>query len=244
MSASDKTLSGVQGDVELPITEHLKELRSRLVVVLIGLFMLMFLAYPFSEHLVQIIWADFIPQDVPMSVYSPLEWIFVRLKLSLVIATALTVPLFLYEIFRFAAAGLYPSEKRFFIKIVPTSFILLILGGSLAYFVLLPLMFHYLIYFSSGTALPQMSVQETLSSVTTLILGAGLVFQLPLLMVFAVKMGLVKYETLKKQRFIVYAALAGLAMFLSPDPTFISQMAVAVLLVLLFEISLVLAKVF
>lgn len=244
MTESNKTISAVPGDVELPLMEHLKELRNRLAVVLVVLFVSMFAAFPFSGDLVQMIWVNFVPEGLLMSVYSPLEWMFVRLKLSLVFAIALTVPLFMYEIFRFAATGLYPSEKRFFLKIVPSSFILFIFGGGLAYFLFLPVMFEYVIFYSSDTALPQMSVQKTISVVTTLVTGCGLVFQLPLLTVFALKMGIVKHETLKKQRFIVYAALVGLAMFMSPDPTFVAQLFVAVLLVVLFELSLVIAKVF
>jgi sec-independent protein translocase protein TatC len=244
MNESSQIISGVPGDIGLPITAHLKELRSRLVVVLAVMFVSMLAAYPFSEYIIQVIWTNFVPEGIHMSVYSPLEWIIARLKLSLVFGIAAAVPLFLYELFSFAATGLYPSERRFFIKIVPPSFILFILGGSLAYFLFLPVFFQYIIFYSNDVALAQISVQRTLSVVTTLVMGFGLVFQLPLLIVFALKMGLVKKETLKKQRFVVYAVLFGLAVFVSPDPTFVAQFFVAVLLAVLFEFSLVLAKVF
>ena len=74
--------------------------------------------------------------------------------------------------------------------------------------------------------------------------GSGIVFQAPLLVIFAVKMGLVKYETLKKQRVLVYSAILALSLFLSPDPTFIAQFLVALLLVILFEFSLLLVRLF
>ena len=243
-SESKENISEITDDVAQPLSVHLTELRNRLAVVLIGLFVALFVAYPSSASALQIIWNNFVPQGIDMSVYSPLEWIFARLKLSLVFAVAVTIPLFLYEMFRFAAKGLFKNEKRFFIKVVPASFLLFLLGSAIAYFLALPLMFKYIIFYSSDLALAQISVMKTVSVVTMLVLGFGLVFQLPLLVIFAIKMGIVKHETLKKQRLIVYAALVGFSMFMSPDPTFIAQLLTAVVLVVLFEFSIAIAKVF
>ncbi|MCL7410427.1 MAG: twin-arginine translocase subunit TatC [Methanosarcinaceae archaeon] len=242
--AQDKSTLDITTDEVQPLTVHLKELRNRMAIVLIGLFTALVIAYPVSASIVQMVWDNFVPSGIDMSVYSPLEWIFARFKLSIVFAVAVTIPLFLYEIFRFAARGLYQNEKRFFIKVVPASFLLFILGSCIAYFLALPLMFKYIIFYSSDIAIAQISVAETISIVTMLVLGFGLVFQLPLLVIFAIKMGIVKYETLKKQRFIVYAALVGFSMFMSPDPTFIAQLLTAVVLIVLFELSIAMAKVF
>ena len=242
--AQDKSTPDILVDDVQPLKVHLVELRNRMAIVLIGLFVALFVAYPSSASALQIIWNNFVPQGIDMSVYSPLEWIFARLKLSLVFAVAVTIPLFLYEMFRFAAKGLFKNEKRFFIKVVPASFLLFLLGSAIAYFLALPLMFKYIIFYSSDLALAQISVMKTVSVVTMLVLGFGLVFQLPLLVIFAIKMGIVKHETLKKQRLIVYAALVGFSMFMSPDPTFIAQLLTAVVLVVLFEFSIAIAKVF
>lgn len=243
-NTQDKNTSNLAEDDVQPLTLHLTELRNRMAIVFIGLFTALIIAYPVSASMVEAVWNNFVPQGIDMSVYSPLEWIFARLKLSLVLALAVTIPLFLYETFRFAAKGLYQNEKRFFIKVVPASFLLFILGSLIAYFVALPLMFKYIIFYSSDLAVAQISVAETISIVTMLVLGFGFVFQLPLLVVFAIKMGIIKHETLKKQRLIVYAALVGISMFMSPDPTFIAQLLTAVVLVVLFEFSIAIAKIF
>ena len=242
--AQDKSVPDHIVDDVQPLTVHLTELRNRMAVVLLGLFVALFVAFPSSASALQVIWNNFVPQGIDMSVYSPLEWIFARLKLSLVFAAAVTIPLFLYEMFRFAAKGLFKNEKIFFIKVVPASFLLFLLGSAIAYFLALPLMFKYIIFYSSDLALAQISVMKTVSVVTMLVLGFGLVFQLPLLVIFAIKMGIVKHETLKKQRLIVYAALVGFSMFMSPDPTFIAQLLTAVVLVVLFEFSIAIAKLF
>jgi len=236
--------SGVPGDTEEPLTVHLLELRNRLAIVLIWLVIGIIIAFPFSAKGMLLIWKEFISSDLYMTAYSPLEWTFARLKLCLVFALATSIPLLFYQLYRFAGKGLYPHEKRFFLKIIPASFLLFIFGASIGYFIVLPVMFKYILFFSGDMATAQLSVQNTLSAVTTILAGFGIVFQLPLLVVFAVKMGLIQYQTLKKQRLIVYSIIMAVSLFLSPDPTFIAQILVAFLLGILFEFSLLLIRVF
>jgi sec-independent protein translocase protein TatC len=236
--------SGVPGDIEEPLMVHLVELRNRLAIVIIWLILGIFIAYPFSAHGMLLIWQEFLNSNVDMTAYSPLEWMLARLELSLVFALAITVPQFFYQIYRFTGKGLYPNEKRFFVKVIPLSFLLFIFGVTIGYFIVLPIMFKYILFFSGDMATAQLSVRETLSAVTTILAGFGIVFQLPLLVIFAVKMGLIKYETLKKQRIIIYSAILALSLFLSPDPTFIAQIVVALLLGVLFEFSLMLVRLF
>jgi len=234
--------SGVPGDNEEPLMVHLFELRNRLAIVIICLVLGVIIAYPFSAKGMLLIWKEFIHLDVDMTAYSPLEWMFARLELSVVFALAIAVPQFFYQLYRFAGKGLYPNEKRFFIKIIPASFLLFILGVAIGYFLILPAMFKYILFYSGDMATAQLSVKDTLAAVTTILAGFGIVFQLPLLVVFAVKMQLVKYETLKKQRIIIYGVILAFSLFLSPDPTFIAQIVVALLMAILFEFSLLLVR--
>ena len=118
------------------------------------------------------------------------------------------------------------------------------MGASIGYFLVLPIMFKYILFYSGDMATVQLSVQDPLAAVTTILAGFGIVFQLPLLVIFAIKMGLVKYETLKKQRILVYSGIMAFSLFLSPDPTFIAQIVVALLLAVLFEFSLLLVRLF
>jgi sec-independent protein translocase protein TatC len=234
--------SGVPGDMEEPLMVHLFEFRNRLAKVIICLILGVFIAYPFSANAMQLIWKDFLTSNVDLTAYSPLEWMLARLELSLVFALAITVPMFFYQLYGFAGKGLYPNEKRFFLKIIPVSFLLFIFGVAIGYFVVLPVMFKYILMFSGDMATAQLSVQETLSAVTTILAGFGILFQLPLLVVSAIKLGLIKYQTLKKQRLLVYSAIMAFSLFLSPDPTFIAQIVVALLLAVLFEFSLLLVR--
>ncbi|WP_410507066.1 twin-arginine translocase subunit TatC [Methanosarcina hadiensis] len=243
-SGKNSYASGVPGDIEEPVMAHLFELRNRLAIVLIWLIIGIFIAFPFSAKGMLLIWKEFIGPGLIMSAYSPLEWTLARLKLCLVFSLGITIPLFFYQLYRFAAKGLYPNERRFFLKVIPASFLLFLLGTAIGYFLVLPAMFRYILFYSGDLATAQLSVQNTLSAVTTILAGFGVVFQLPLLVVFAVKMGLVQYQTLKKQRILIYSGILAFSLFLTPDPTFIAQIVVAVLLAVLFEFSLLLVRLF
>ena len=138
--------------------------------------------------------------------------------------------------------GLYNNERKFLIKVVPLSFILFIFGASLAYFIVLPLFLNFVLFYSDQTAIAQISLRETFNTIIILVLGFGLIFQLPLLMISVVRMGIVEEKTLRKGRVVVYGGLIGLVFLITPDPTFVSQLIAGVALVILFEISLFLLK--
>ncbi|MCD5409623.1 MAG: twin-arginine translocase subunit TatC [Methanocellales archaeon] len=229
-------------DKEQPLMEHIAELRYRLLVILAGVSIITAIVFPFSSLLLDMIWDHLVPPGVEMVVYGPWEIITVRITLSLVCALVFGIPLLIYELLAFANPGLFPSERRFFTIVVPFSLILFIIGGLLAYFIVLPLLFKYLILFSGDVAVAQLSIRRTFSVVTTTLVGLGLVFQTPLLITLAVKMGLVKYRELKEKRLWIYAGLLVFATFISPDPTAISQLIVASMLVVLFEASLLIAR--
>lgn len=235
-------MNSVPGDEELPLVEHLKELRSRMIVTAVPIIVITAIAFMFSGKLLQLIWGHTIP--VPMTIYSPMELIITKLTLSLVCALFIGIPLVVYEAFMFVGKGLYRNEKMFIVKVVPFSFILFSLGAALAYFVAVPLVFRYTILYSTDIAVPQVSVIKTVSTMITLVLGFGIIFQFPLLLIFALKMGLIKLEFLKKQRMMVYGALLAFALFISPDPSALSELIVAAVLVVLFEISLIIARFF
>jgi sec-independent protein translocase protein TatC len=116
------------------------------------------------------------------------------------------------------------------------------MGALIAYFVTLPLFFNIIIGYGADVASPDLSLGETFSTVTNFMVGFGVVFQVPLVILLAIKMKLVTRKTLASGRIAVYGILFTLAMLISPDPTMLSQVIVAVVLAILFEISLLLAR--
>jgi sec-independent protein translocase protein TatC len=229
-------------DKEQPLSEHLRELRDRVVIVLAVTLALMAIAFPFSPQLVDTVLQHVVPASAKLTVYEPLELFKVRVIVSFLAAVTIGFPLLVYEAFRFAAPGLYQHEKRFVMAVFPFSLALFVLGAALAYFVTMPLFFNLLFNYEGSLASPELSIGQTFTIVTNFMLGFGVVFQVPLIVVLAVKMGLVKRKTLVDGRLAVYGLLVGFAVFISPDPTMLSQLIVGVILILLFELSLFLAR--
>lgn len=232
-----------EGDYEEHVVGHLAELRNRIIISGAVLLLGAVIAYPFSGEILAYLWDQFIPETVTMSIYSPTEHVMTRLKLSVAVAICLFFPLLTYEVFKFMSRGLYKNERKFLIKTVPLSFILFLSGAALAYFIVLPLFLNFVIFYSDQTAVAQVGLGETFNTIISLVLGFGLVFQIPLLMVSVVRMGIVEEKTLRKGRLVVYGSLIGFAFLISPDPTLVSQFIAAIALVVLFEFSLILLKI-
>lgn len=232
----------VPGDEEMPLVEHVKELRTRMLTAAIPVIIITAVAFLYSGRMLQLVWKNSVP--VPMTIYSPMELILTKLILSFMVALFIGIPLFIYEGFMFVGKGLYSDEKKFFIKIVPFSFLMFATGAAVAYFLVIPLIFKYTILYSTDVANPQVSVIKTIYTMITLLIGFGLVFQFPLLLIFAIRMGILKLEHLKGKRTVIYGTLLAFAFIVSPDPSAISELIVAVVLVLLFEFSLLIARFF
>jgi len=202
----------------------------------------MVVTFPFSPQLVDTILAHVVPASSKLTAYEPLELFKVRIIVCFLVAIAIGFPLLIYEAFRFAAPGLYRHEKRFIYTVFPFSLALFVLGAALAYFVTMPLFFNLLFNYEGALAAPELSIGQTFTIITNFMLGFGIVFQVPLVVVMAIKMGLVKRKTLADSRLVAYGLLVGFAVFISPDPTMLSQLIVGVVLILLFEASLLIAR--
>ncbi|WNY24882.1 twin-arginine translocase subunit TatC [Methanolapillus millepedarum] len=241
---ADPNRKGVDIDYEEHVVEHLRELRNRLIICIAALLLGTIIFYPLSGEGIAYLWSRLIPESAIMSVYSPTEYVMTRMKLSVACAIAIFFPLLSYELYKFMYRGLYTNERKFLWRVVPASFILFIFGASIAYFIVLPIFLNYMIFYADQTAVAQVSLSETINTIVTLVLGFGIVFQIPLLMIAAVKMGLVEEKTLRKGRIAVYGLLIGFAFLISPDPTFVSQLIAGVALVVLFEFSLIIMRFF
>ncbi|MEM2991410.1 MAG: twin-arginine translocase subunit TatC, partial [Halobacteria archaeon] len=175
-------------DKKMPLLEHIIELRNRLLRVVIAFMVIAFLVFPFTNSIIAAIWRYLIPEGVKMVMYEPLEFLIVQIMLALIIAGTVGIPLLIYELFQYASPGLYPHEKKYFFLIVPFSMLLFIAGVAVGFFAVLPVFFHLMVYYSNDVAVPMLSIGRTFSVVTTFLAGLGLVFQLPLLIVFALKL--------------------------------------------------------
>jgi len=181
-------------------------------------------------------------QPIQMVFTEPLEFFFTKLKLAGFGAIVLTFPVLAWQLYRFVAPGLYRRERNAFLPFLLASPVLFLMGAALVYFVMLP----FVMWFSlnqqitgSGSISVQLlpKVSDYLSLVTTLLLGFGLCFQLPVVLALMGMAGLVSSKLLRSgRRYAILGVFVVAAVLTPPDP--ISMMSLAIPGVLLYEVSI------
>jgi sec-independent protein translocase protein TatC len=170
--------------------------------------------------------------------------VFFYLKLALVCGILFAAPVIFLQVWRFIAPGLYQHEKRLLFPFTLVSTICFLGGAAFGYFVVFPPAFRFLVGYSSEILDPMPAVSEYFSLALRLLIAFGVVFELPVLMVFLAKMGIVNSPFLKKYR--KYAILISfvIAAILTPTPDVVNQFFMAAPLIILYEVSIVAVSVF
>jgi len=223
---------------------HLRELRRRVVwvavIYLLGVMVVMNFSDVAFQFLSQPIRAA-LPPGTPLVFLNAPDLFFTYLKISLLLSLFLTAPLTFYQFWAFVAPGLYRNEKRMFIAGVVASLLLLLLGVSFAFFVVFPLIFQFFFGLATDSIQALPAVREYLSLVLKLLFAFGLVFQIPLVVLLLVRLGLVDLASLAaKRRFVAVWAFI-LAAILTP-PDIISQILLALPMMVLYELGIVAAR--
>lgn len=167
--------------------------------------------------------------------------IVMRLKVSLVIGILLALPVILYQVWAFVSAGLHAKERRYVLVYGPASFVLFVFGAALAYFVVVPLAVVVLLGQGEAIGLKAiLTINEYVPFVLWLLLGFGSIFQMPLVVLFLTKLGLVGPVKLRKgRRYAILGIFIVAAIITPPDP--FTQVAIAIPMVALYEISILLS---
>ena len=233
-------------DDKIPFTGHLEELRKRLVACFIAIGIGFVISYGFKEKLFDILSHPLISvmgADDKMIFTGLPEAFFTYLKVALLSGFMLAAPVVLYQFWMFVAPGLYQKERRLLIPIVFLSSVFFVGGALFGYFIVFPFGFKFFLGFASETIQALPSMKEYLSFSAKLLLAFGLVFELPLVITFLAKLGIVSVDFLKKNRkYALILFFAGAAILTPPDV--VTQIMMALPLMLLYEISILGARVF
>lgn len=237
---------------ENSLSQHLLELRKRLMIVIAAMAVGTALCFLFVEEIYGFLvvpLADSMGQDGSQRlIYTGLtEAFFTYMKVAFFAGLFLTFPVLLVQIWLFIAPGLYGQEKKAFLPFIIATPVLFFLGGACVYYILLPVAWPFFLSFQTSgaeTVLPiqlEARVSEYLDLIMTLIFAFGLCFQLPVLLTLMGRAGLIRVETLT--RFRKYAVIIAFVMaaFLTP-PDVISQVLLAVPILALYEISILLIR--
>lgn len=233
-------------DEKIPFTAHLEELRKRLIVCFIAVGIGFVLSYGFKEKLFQVLTHPLISvmEAGDKLIFTSLpEAFFTYLKVSFLAGIILAAPVILYQFWMFVAPGLYKEERRLLVPVVFLSSIFFVGGSLFGYFVVFPYGFKFFLGFATETIRPLPSMREYLSFSSKLLLAFGLVFELPLILTFLARLGIVSVDFLKKNRkYALLLFFAGAAMLTPPDV--VTQIMMAVPLMGLYEISILGARIF
>jgi sec-independent protein translocase protein TatC len=232
-------------DDKQPFLSHLEELRKRLIACAIAVGIGFALCYAFRERLFDILVSplkDILPTGDKL-IYTHLLGAFLTyLKTAAVAGILLAAPYLFYQVWMFIAPGLYQHEKKYVIPFVVYSTLLFVGGALFGYFIVFPIGFQYFLSFNNDYIQALPSINEYFSLAIRLLFCFGIAFELPVVIYFLSKIGIVTPELLKKKR--KYALLLMFvvgAIITPPDPA--SQVMMAAPLILLYEIGIIVAKI-
>jgi sec-independent protein translocase protein TatC len=229
-----------------PFTDHLEELRSRLIKCIIAVVVGFILTYAFKENLFDILMGPLsllLGEKGDMVFTSLPEAFFTYLKVSALAGLMLAAPVVFYQFWMFIAPGLYSNERKLLLPIVCLSSFFFVGGALFGYFVVFPTGFKFFLSFTTDDIRAMLSMSSYLSFAAKLLLAFGLAFELPLVLTFLARLGIVSVPFLKKNRkYALVLFFIGSAILTPPDV--ISQIMMAFPLMLLYELSIVGAKFF
>ena len=237
---------GPAEDREMPLADHIREMLRRLAVVVAVAGIVSLVAFPFAESIVNFLWYSILPgvesEIARPRLYGVLELLFTKLKVASLAGLIVALPVLVYETYAFMRPGLYPHERRYYLAAIPTSLVLALVGVSFAYFVVLPAIFVYFLYYSQDVATIGFALGRTFDLVLLLMGYMAIVFQIPLFIMLAMMMGLVTRAWLAGRRLLFWGAFLGISFLFSPDPTGMAPVLVAATMIVLFEGTLLLTK--
>jgi sec-independent protein translocase protein TatC len=231
-------------DDKMPFLGHLEELRKRLVIIAISIGVGFGICYIFSKQLFSILimpLTKVLPADSNLIFTSLPEMFIAYIKVALIAGLLLAIPVIFYELWMFLAPALYQKEKKYFIPFVVFSSILFVSGSLFGYFIVFPYGFNFFISFATEDIKALPSVKQYFAFAIRLLLAFGLVFEMPVVVFFLTKIGLINPEAMKRFRKFAILCSFILSAILTP-PDVATQIMMALPLILLYEVSIVISK--
>jgi len=236
-----------ENDGMMPLTSHLAELRKRLVISFSAVLFATIVSYIFSEELFNILAKPLIsnlpPDQNSLAFIGITDPFFTYLKVSMTSGIIFASPVILHQIWSFVAPGLHENERIWFWPVLLISTVLFAAGVLFAYLAVFHLAFRYLLGFANDNLRPVLSMSLYFSTSTRLLIAFGFAFELPLFMLTFAKLGVFDAKTLKHYRRYAFIIAFVFGALLTP-PDIVSQVLLAVPLVILYEIGLLMVRIF
>jgi sec-independent protein translocase protein TatC len=244
--------------------EHLGDMRKKITVSLIAVGITFIIAFTFSEDIMRFLMfplrytLDFSVRKMYMYYayhdklestklifLSPTEAFWMNMKIAMVAALILALPVIFQQLWSFVSPGLHAKEKKYVVPFVIVATALFLVGASFCFFIVLPFAMSFLLTYKVGDfMMPMLSVGLYVDFCLKFVLAFGAVFELPIIIIFFTKMGFVTPQTLAKYR--KYAILIAfiVAAILTPTPDVFNQTLMAVPMIVLYEVGILMSKIF
>lgn len=228
---------------EMTFLEHLEELRWRIIYSLIGLGIGTLICWIFVDFLVNdVLLLPARHAGIKLQNLKPFGQLMLFFEVAMVGGAIISLPNIFYQLWKFISPALKTNEKKYISSIVAFSTLCFLLGVVFAYFVMLPLSLKFAAQFGTAQIENIFAINEYMSIIISIMLGSGLVFELPMVSFFLSKIGILKPSFMKKYRRHAIVIIFIAAAFLSPGTDPVSMIVLAVPLVILYEVSIIISK--
>jgi sec-independent protein translocase protein TatC len=224
---------------EMSFLDHLEELRWRVIYALIGIIVAAVALWIFIDPLMeQILLRPARMYNMKLQNLRPFGQVFLYMQVAIFGGIVISIPNIIYQIWKFVAPGLYPHERKYATRIIVFTSLCFLAGVAFAYFAILPAALKFFVGFGSATIENVIAIDYYFEFILTLMLGAGAIFELPMLSFFLSRLGIVTPALMRRywRHAMVLSAIA--AALLSPGPDPISMLLMAIPLVFLYEVSI------
>jgi len=227
------------GDIEMSFLDHIEELRWRIIYSLIGVVIFTIIAWVFINPLVEIVLLK-PARDAHASLQNlrPFGQLFLYFQVAIIVGIVASIPNIFYQLWKFIAPALKKGERKYILRIVIFSTFCFLVGIAFAYFVMIPMAMKFAAQFGTEEIKNEFAIDEYMSIIISVMLAAGVVFELPMVSFFLSKLGILSPNFMRKYRRHAIVIIMVLAAILTPGTDPVSQVILAVPLVLLYEISI------
>lgn len=218
--------------------EHFEELRRRMIYVCVCFCMFLGIGFFFTKELY-----EYLTRDVEgmLTVLGPSEIIWVFFMIASLFSFIFTIPFLIFQIWLFVKPALNESEQKISLLYIPVIFILFIVGICFGYFIIFPLLFHFLVLLGEGTVDQMFTVERYFLFMANIVIPFGVIFEIPIVVIFLTTIGILNPTYLSKTRKYAYFLLILIGVILSP-PDFLSDFITTIPLIIIYEISIFLSK--
>ncbi|HLC22087.1 MAG TPA: twin-arginine translocase subunit TatC [Candidatus Methylomirabilis sp.] len=248
-------------DEKMSFFSHLEELRKRILIVLVAIGIGFILTFSFSETILRflkrplttdLVFSRAYPflrstprpgAPVDLIFLAPAEAFWMHMKIAMLTGLMLVLPVVLYQIWKFIAPGLLPSEKRYALPFVVLATVFFFFGLAFCFYFVLPFALNFLLTYKTENLKPMISIGNYVDFTSKFLLAFGLIFELPLIIGVAAKMGLVTPQWLSKNRKYAILVNFAIAAILTPTPDIFNQTLMALPMCLLYEVGIMAARI-